>query len=136
MNRWQLEYRNCVQRIGEIVGEYVTRFTKALQRLENANPLLMNIKIMDFVKGLNHSVAAIVGGTNPVTLTIAMDTARNVKSLTSINRTNQALTIPVVATHYLNSNGSTERYQLNKDPTNLYYILYQQTQKENEELKA
>src|ERR1043166_8788139 len=136
MNRWQLEYRNCVQRTGKTVGEYVTRFTKALQRLENATPLPMNIKIMDFVGGLNHSTAAIVGGTNPATLTAAMDTARNVESLTSINRTNQALATPVVATHYLNSNGSTGRYQLNEDPTNPYYILYQQTQKENEELKA
>ena len=88
MNRWQLEYRNCVQRTGETVGEYVTRFTKALQRLENATPLPMNIKIMDFVGGLNHSIAAIVGGINPATLTAAMDTARNVESLTSINRTN------------------------------------------------
>ena len=136
MNQWQLEYRNCVQRTGETVGEYVTRFTKALQRLENANLLPMNIKIMDFVGGLNHSTAAIVGGTNPATLIAAMDTARNVESLTSINRTNQALTTPVVTTHYLNSNGGTGRYQLNEDPTNPYYILYQQTQKENEELKA
>ena len=63
---------------------------------------------MDFVGGLNHSTAAIVGGTNPATLTAAMDTARNVESLTSINRTNQALATPVVATHYLNSNGVQE----------------------------
>ena len=79
---------------------------------------------MDFVRGLNHSTAAIVGGTNPATLTAAMDTARNIESLTSINRTNQALTTPMVVTHYLNSNGSIGRYQLNENPTNLYYILY------------
>ena len=41
-----------------------------------------------------------------------------------------------MATHYLNSNGGIGKYQLNEDPTNPYYILYQQTQKENEELKA
>ena len=78
--------------------------------MENATPLPMNIKIMDFIGGLNHNMAAIVGGTNPATLTVAMDTARNVESLTSINRTNQALATSVVATHYLNSNGGTGRY--------------------------
>src|ERR1044072_5431016 len=86
MNRWQLEYRNCVQRTGETIGEYITRFTKALQRLENATPLPMNIKIMDFIGGLNHNTAAIVGGTNPATLTATMDIVINVESLTSINR--------------------------------------------------
>ena len=85
MNRWQLEYRNCVQKTGETVGEYVTRFTKALQRLENANLLPMNIKIMDFIRGLNHNIATIVGGTNLAMLTVTMDTTRNVKSLISIN---------------------------------------------------
>ena len=44
------------------MGEYVIGFTKSLQKLENTNPLLMNIKIMDFVGGLNHNIAAIVGG--------------------------------------------------------------------------
>ena len=85
MNKWQLEYRNCVQRTEETVEEYVTRFTKTFQRLENANPLPMNIKIMDFVGGLNHSTAVIVGGTNSATLIATMDTTRNVESLTSIN---------------------------------------------------
>jgi len=47
-----------------------------------------------------------------------------------------ALTTPVMITHYLNSNRSTSKYQLNEDSTNPYYILYQQIQKENEELKA
>ena len=70
----------------------------------------MNIKIIDFIGGLSHNVAAIVGGINPTTLTVAMDIARNVESLTSINRTNQVLTTPMVTTHYLNNNGSIGRY--------------------------
>ena len=48
MNRWQLEYRNCVQRTGETVGEYVKRFTKVLQRLENTTPFTNEYKDYGF----------------------------------------------------------------------------------------
>jgi hypothetical protein len=35
----------------------------------------MNIKIMDFIEGLNHNTTTIVEGINPITLIVAMDIA-------------------------------------------------------------
>ena len=85
-NKWQMEYRNIRQGPTEMVDAYAARFRKAISKTEMRNLLPAQMQVMDFVAGLRPELAIITNGSNPADLDKAEETAKNVKSVSLINK--------------------------------------------------
>ncbi len=97
-NKWQMEYQNIHQGSTEMVDAYTVRFRKAINKAKMENLLPAQMQIMDFVAGLRSKLAIITNGSNLTDLNKAEETAKNVKSVSLINKNViAAATNPAVA---------------------------------------
>src|SRR6266498_1384264 len=85
-NKWQMEYRNICQGPTEIVDAYVARFRKAISKAKIGNLLLTQMQVMDFVAGLRSELVIITNGSNPADLNKVEETAKNIESISLINK--------------------------------------------------
>jgi len=91
-NKWQMEYQNIRQGPTEMVDAYAARFRKAISKAEMENLLPTQMQVMDFVAGLRPELAIITNGSNPADLDEVEETAKNVKSVSLINKNVIAVT--------------------------------------------
>ena len=87
-NRWQIKYKNIRQNPNETVSQYSTRFRKTVEKAGLKALLPSHIIIMDYIIGLDVRWSPMVNAVGLQTLKEAEDTARNIKSVTIINRIN------------------------------------------------
>jgi len=85
-NKWQMEYQNICQEPTKMVDAYVVRFRKAISKAEIGNLLPPQIQVMDFVAELRLELAIITNGSNPADLDEAEKIAKNVESVSLINK--------------------------------------------------
>src|SRR6266498_3251541 len=85
-NKWQIEYRNIRQGPTEMVDAYAARFRKAISKAEIGNLLPAQMQVIDFVAGLRLELVIITNGSNPADLDEVEETAKNVESVSLINR--------------------------------------------------
>src|SRR6266498_1417064 len=69
-----------------MVDAYAARFKKAISKAEMGNLLPAQMQVMDFVAGLRPELAIITNGSNPADLDEAEETAKNVESVSLINK--------------------------------------------------
>src|SRR6266540_2398605 len=69
-----------------MVDAYAARFWKAINKVEIGNLLPAQMQVMDFVAGLRPELAIITNSFNPADLDEAEKTAKNVESVTLINK--------------------------------------------------
>ena len=65
---------------------YATQFRKAISKAKMGNLLPAQMQVMDFVAGLRPELAIITNGSNPADLDEAEETAKNVESISLINK--------------------------------------------------
>src|SRR6266542_5063901 len=85
-NKWQMEYQNICQGSTEMVNAYAARFRKAISKAEIGNLLPAQMQVIDFVAGLRLELVIITNGSNPADLDEVEETAKNVESVSLINR--------------------------------------------------
>ncbi len=81
-----MEYQNICQEPTKMVDAYVVRFRKAISKAEIGNLLPPQIQVMDFVAELRLELAIITNGSNPADLDEAEKIAKNVESVSLINK--------------------------------------------------
>ncbi len=81
-----MEYRNIRQGFTEMVDTYAARFRKAISKVEIENLLPAQMQVMDFVAGLRPELAIITNGSSLADLDEAEETAKNVESVSLINK--------------------------------------------------
>src|SRR6266540_1706116 len=81
-----------------MVDAYAARFKKAINKAEIGNLLPVQMQVMDFVAGLRPELAIITNSSNPADLDEAEETAKNIESISLINKNVIAVaTNPAVA---------------------------------------
>jgi len=97
-NKWQIEYQNICQGPTEMVNTYAVRFKKAISKVKMGNLLPAQMQIMDFITGLRLELAIITNGASPADLDEAEEIAKNIESVSFINKNMLAITTnPAVA---------------------------------------
>src|SRR6266498_994790 len=81
-----MEYRNIRQGPTEMVNAYAARFRKAINKAEMGNLLPVQMQVMDFVARLRPELAIITNRSNPANLDEAEEIAKNVESISLINK--------------------------------------------------
>src|SRR6266542_4120533 len=69
-----------------MVNAYAARFRKAISKAEIGNLLPAQMQVIDFVAGLRLELVIITNGSNPADLDEVEETAKNVESVSLINR--------------------------------------------------
>ena len=69
-----------------MVDAYAARFRKAISKAEMGNLLPAQMQVMDFVAELRLELAIITNGSNPADLDEVEETAKNVESISFINK--------------------------------------------------
>ncbi len=93
-----MEYQNIRQGSTEMVDAYTARFRKVISKAEMGNLLPAQMQVMDFVAGLRSEIVIITNDSNPADLDKAKKIAKNVESISLINKNViAAATNPAVA---------------------------------------
>jgi len=69
-----------------MIDAYAARFRKVISKAEMGNLLPAQMQVMDFVAGLRPELAIITNSSNTADLNKAEETAKNVKSISLINK--------------------------------------------------
>ena len=81
-----------------MVDAYAARFRKTINKVEMGNLLPAQMQVIDFVAGLQPELAIITNGSNPADLNKVKEIAKNVESVSLINKNViAAVTNPAVA---------------------------------------
>ena len=81
-----MEYQNIRQGSTEMVDAYAARFKKVISKAEMGNLLPAQMQVMDFIVRLRPELAIITNGSNPADLDEAEKIAKNVESVSLINK--------------------------------------------------